>query len=516
MNRRELHLAMTEETKSLTDRVLLPHPRDGEERGVIGIVAPSSGRYRRTLLIRELVQAQPGDVTWADEGLTFSTSYKSRAVDRANALRAGLCFIHTHPLSSGVPSPSSADLRSDRRDLYYLGQALLTGAPLVAAIVGGRGHWSAREYHFSFPETAADARKKKFMADAGSVRNVDVVRFVGPGLRIQSCSSEFDRARLPANDVPEHETTVRLWGKLGQEKLRKLRVAISGLGGVGGILAEHLARLGIGDLIFIDFDRLWKVNGNRSQGARRKELVARAFKVLVARRVAREAATAPGFRCRAVVGSVVEEATLPDLLDCDMILNAADSPWARQVLDHISYAHLIPVVNGGTELRGDPSIGNLVSGKCEVAAAGPGHPCFECAGVYSVREASEARERPEFRGPRRYLNTGNGPAAEPEHAPSVISTNAIVAGLMELRLKAIALGTTPDALVGTQRYYPLEGVLHWAVQRTCTSGCARTTITAAGDRYELPLGHDYDADAVRTEGTVRSAQDREGAREING
>jgi hypothetical protein len=85
-----------------------------------------------------------------------------------------------------------------------------------------------------------------------------------------------------------------------------------------------------------------------------------------------------------------------------------------------------------------------------------------------------------------------------ERSPSVISTNAIVAGLMELRMMALALGTTPDATVGTQRYFPSEGTLHWAVTKECAEDCSKNDAIAKGDQYDLPLGHDYDAEHARS------------------
>ena len=43
-------------------------------------------------------------------------------------------------------------------------------------------------------------------------------------------------------------------GKEGQEKIRKASVAIVGLGALGTVAAEQLARAGIGKLILIDRD----------------------------------------------------------------------------------------------------------------------------------------------------------------------------------------------------------------------------------------------------------------------
>lgn len=52
-----------------------------------------------------------------------------------------------------------------------------------------------------------------------------------------------------------------------QERLRRSRVAIAGLGGVGGYHASALARLGVGRFVLAEFDRFELQNFNRQQGA---------------------------------------------------------------------------------------------------------------------------------------------------------------------------------------------------------------------------------------------------------
>jgi molybdopterin/thiamine biosynthesis adenylyltransferase len=52
-----------------------------------------------------------------------------------------------------------------------------------------------------------------------------------------------------------------------QARLRSMRIAIAGMGGVGGIHLLTLARLGIGSFTIADFDRFDVVNFNRQVGA---------------------------------------------------------------------------------------------------------------------------------------------------------------------------------------------------------------------------------------------------------
>lgn len=57
--------------------------------------------------------------------------------------------------------------------------------------------------------------------------------------------------------------TVLLIGEEGIEKLKKARVAVFGVGGVGGFVAEALARSGVGNIDLIDNDKVSLSNINR-------------------------------------------------------------------------------------------------------------------------------------------------------------------------------------------------------------------------------------------------------------
>ena len=57
--------------------------------------------------------------------------------------------------------------------------------------------------------------------------------------------------------------TALLIGKAGVEKLKKARVAVFGIGGVGGYVVEALARSGVGALDLIDNDVVSESNINR-------------------------------------------------------------------------------------------------------------------------------------------------------------------------------------------------------------------------------------------------------------
>lgn len=63
--------------------------------------------------------------------------------------------------------------------------------------------------------------------------------------------------------MDQFSRTELLLGKQAMEKLKNARVAVFGLGGVGGYVAEALARSGVGQLELIDHDDISLTNLNR-------------------------------------------------------------------------------------------------------------------------------------------------------------------------------------------------------------------------------------------------------------
>lgn len=61
----------------------------------------------------------------------------------------------------------------------------------------------------------------------------------------------------------ESERTALLLGEDGVEKLNRSRVAVFGIGGVGGYCAEALARAGVGEILLVDGDQVEESNLNR-------------------------------------------------------------------------------------------------------------------------------------------------------------------------------------------------------------------------------------------------------------
>lgn len=539
----EVHFAFPREVHDDLRDVLFPsedHPFYGMgECGAFAVLSKSTGSRRVTYTVAEIVHPESSEDleltgtlqgddggdgdrvgrfgSWfggnskstntshdSGFGYQFSQDYHERAVGRAKAQGGGLIRIHTQP---GGVQESPTDTNSAARVYKADRDRLPVGAPWGAAITNDTGDWSMRVYE--------DARD----GDEPVVTHADYVRIVGPAaddraLRIQSTGRTTQRGADQSVDARKQDSTIQLWGKADQSTLGNLRVGVVGCGGVGSILAEHLARLGVGELAFVDFDHLEEANFNRAQGARRIDVHQERPKTQVAERVARRSTTAEGFKTRVVDGSVVDDepeyAAVPALLDCDVILSGVDAARPRQVLGAVARAHCIPVIDGGSLLHADDNGVLQPEAKVETAVAGPGWPCFNCQRVWTQEDIDYEAENPEFRGERGYVPNGVDPDEDDEATrdPSVIGVNAMVAGLMQRRFLAIVLGSA-DGVEGTLRLGLRDVEANWHSQWGCEPDCNASTV-GAGDCEELPTGTDwgmgYERDDMEMpEPTIREA-----------
>lgn len=121
----------------------------------------------------------------------------------------------------------------------------------------------------------------------------------------------------------------RLYGETGYQRLRSMRVAVVGLGGVGSWAAEALARCGVSGLTLIDLDHVAESNINRQIQALGSTLGMAKGEALKAR----IADIHPGCEVT-VVEEFVEPGNWPALLPApvDAVIDACDQLKAKVAL----------------------------------------------------------------------------------------------------------------------------------------------------------------------------------------
>lgn len=443
---------------------------DGQEDLCFAIWKPSRGRTRLSALIVDVVLPENDDRA-VHGNASFRPQYVERAISAALATEGGIAFLHSHP-ARGWQDMSADDIRAET----LLASTALgaTGLPLLGLTLGARdGTWSGRVWEKVGP--------KKYQR-----RWVESVREVGERLVVHFA----DKVLPPPAHRKSQVRTVASWGPEVQARIARLKVGVVGLGSVGSIVAEALARTGIQNITLIDYQSLEEVNLDRTLNVSATD-VGRA-KVAVAAEALRISATADSFSADPHIGSVCEEPGYRKALDCDVLFSCVDRPWGRSVLNYVAYAHLIPVVDGGL-LVSRTKKGMLRSADWKAHIAGPSHRCLLCLEQYDPALV-EADRRGDLEDPR-YLESL--PTDHPARAnENVFGFSLGVASLEVLQFLMLAVGPSGIGSPGPQNYHMLTGMTDLG-PTTCEPDCIFPDLVAKGESEPSGTGFHIAADDAR-------------------
>ena len=158
---------------------------------------------------------------------------------------------------------------------------------------------------------------------------------------------------MDATNEARFSGIARLYGRDALQRLQSARVMVVGVGGVGTLVAEALARTAVGRVDLVDLDEVCVTNTNRQLVA----LTSTVGRSKAEAMAARLRDIAPGIDARADVRFFTER-TAGDLLDAsiDVVVDAIDSVKHKGLLIRCCRELDIPViVSGGAGGRRDPS-----------------------------------------------------------------------------------------------------------------------------------------------------------------
>jgi molybdopterin/thiamine biosynthesis adenylyltransferase len=444
--------------------------QDGDEDLAFALWSPSVGAERLTALLHTVVLPEEGDRE-VHGNVSFNRQYFERACRLALAEGLGIAFLHSHPYP-GWQGMSWDDVVAEQRRLAGPASAL-TGLPLVGLTIGSDGAWSARFWEHE----GGRSYERHWCA---------IVRVVGTRLGVTYAAEVLPRPAF--QDM--FRRTVSVWGPDAHANLARLRVGIVGLGSVGALVGETLARMGLTRFALIDFDHVEPHNLDRLVTATATDIGR--LKVDVARDRILAVATAQSVDVRAVPFSVVEEAGYRGALDCDVLFCCVDRPRARHVLNHMAYGHLIPVIDGGIAVRFKQQRFSGVD--WQVQTVGPGRPCLECLQTYD--QADVSTEAAGMLDDPSYLK-GLPADHRFKRNENVFPFSANLGSLEVLHLVALVTGAGGVAGFGVQRYRYQPGILEILPSQQCKSHCDQDTLTGQGDRHFTLVGRDLASERSR-------------------
>lgn len=387
MRRENWHeVVLTDEANRAACRHLLQHYAKGylQEDLCFGLWTPSRGLDRETAIVTEIVLPAAGDRTLHGNA-SFDHRYLARATRAAIRAGQGLAFMHSHP-SNGWQDMSRADVQAERDRISDT--AMATAQPLVGMTVGTDGHWSARVWR-----RQARGKPAKTRHWSRKVRVVERSRLI-----------VWRRPSAPGADRRKQKRTVDSWGEDRQRTLESLRIGVIGLGSVGSIVAEGLARIGVRELVLIDHDVVEEHNLDRLLNAGAGDIGRP--KTDVAANAVRRASSAERISVINIRERIQHGSAYAATRDCDMLVCCVDSPVARDVVNRIAFRDAIPVVDGGVEIRKSPQTANMNAARWKAHVVNPYNECLRCKGQYSssdlMLELDGSWESPGYiRGPGR-------------------------------------------------------------------------------------------------------------------
>ena len=457
-------------------------PGDRDEHAAVLLCGMATSARSSRLLVREVVLA-PDGVAYVPGTRGYrqlTGAFVTHLVRRARDEKLIYLAVHNHGGTDTVGF-SATDLDSHERGYPTL--LSLTGLPVGALVLADR----AVAGDIWLPDGTRRPLARTIVAGGypGVLTPV-------PQDRGRTVSERYDRQSL-------------LFGASGQRVLGQARVGIIGAGGVGMLLVQTLARLGVGHLVVIDPDRVDPTNLPRLPEATRRDamtwlnrggmppriqVLGQRFarhKVNVARRIAHRANDA--VTVTAVVGDVADDKTAKLLTDCDFLFLAADTMLARDVINQIAYQFLIPTMQVGSKVVIHPATGEVKDVYAAVRTLGVQPGCLRCNDLINLRRLGEESvgDPGQVRN-QRYID-------EPEvHAPSVITLNALgvgwaantfmqyIVGLRELPSDFQLLRTAPVA--ARSSYITMQEP---NVNPDChVCGFAPHSAFGTGDRQDLP------------------------------
>lgn len=369
-------------------------PGDHDEHGAVLLAGMSRSDEVITLHVREVhIASEDTDYVEGKIGYrALSPKFIHRLITRARDERLVYLAIHNHASDREVGF-SRVDFESHERGYPALLQ-IAKGMP-VGALVFGRRSIQADVW------LSADCRL--VLEDAVIV-----------GETVQRLTPSPPTTHFETDGL--YERQLRMFGKVGQDKLLNCRVGIIGLGGIGSLVAEYLARIGVGRFCLVDDDRVEESNLSRIVGASSCDAMSKVLKVDVARRVVSQANTKA--KIEILAKDVARESVARQLSSCDYLFLAADSMRARLVFNALIHQYLIPGVQLGSKIRSD-SVGKLLEVMSANRPVRPGHGCLWCNELIDTRQLAEEAKTDDDRKAQAY--------GVEEVNPSVISVNAVSA-----------------------------------------------------------------------------------------
>lgn len=293
-------------------------PGDNLEAAAL-LLCRQVGRRRRRYLVHDFIVVPHAACARRErDALSWPGDYAEQAVDRAEVGDYSIVALHSHP--GNVFGFSSQDDASDRLLLPALYQA--TGRPSLSAIMIPSGAVRARIFNGSAPYDP-----------------VDHVICAGDDIEVWPGDAGVGSSE-PAVPVAFTQNM--------RHRLSRLSVCVIGVSGTGSIVAEQLARLGFGETILVDFDRIEARNLDRILNSTTANVAENRLKVEMFGDAIRR--YAPECHVQAIPSSIATRDAILTVCEADVAFACVDTAEGRHIADRLAAAFGMPLFDVGVSI----------------------------------------------------------------------------------------------------------------------------------------------------------------------
>lgn len=303
---------------------LLAHlfPGDGLEAAALLLCGRAAGHDRHRLVTREVVLIPHAVCRRSRDHITWPSDALEDCLEKAERLGLSVVKVHSHP--QGYPQFSPVDDAGDAELLPTMRSWVEADVPHASAVMLPGGRMFGR-----------------YLWHGPGMTPLDLISVAGPDLHLwwhgeDTSASEFGTSQDQA------------FGDGTTRRMSRLRFGVIGWSGTGSPTTEQLVRLGAGEVMTVDDDRVKHRNLNRILHSTVNDADADRPKV----EVAEEAVLRTGLPTRIIPipKSVKTSEAIRALASCDVIFGCVDTHTARFIMNLISTHYLIPYFDIGVML----------------------------------------------------------------------------------------------------------------------------------------------------------------------
>lgn len=373
-------------------------PGDGLEAVAVALCGRLHTPVGQVLTVQGIVPVPYAACDRRSDRVTWSSETLASVLDDARRRKQAVVKFHSHPSSYEKFSPW--DDQSDRETFASVFSWMDDARPHASAVmlpdgrIFGRSISQSGWHHFS------------------------VVTLVGDALSYwHSNTNVEERSEI-------FEAQNQLFGAGTTKLLRKLRVGVVGCSGTGSIVIELLARLGVGMLVLVDYERIEKRNLNRIANAKLSDI--HQPKVIALAKAIRSMGL--GTNVLPFEKNLFDPQAVKEIAQCDVVFGCMDKAEGRQLLNRIATFYLVPYFDLGVHLAADGK-GGIDEASGVVHYLQPGRSSLLSRKAYTpdrVRAENLYRTNPEAYKDERERGYIEG---VDEKSPAVASINATIASL---------------------------------------------------------------------------------------